>query len=119
MGKPKEQWTLEELQKQFEVPFLIWANYDIEEKASVFTSANYLSALAFRETGIAMSPYQEFLLKLGESIPAMNVHGYLGSDGQWYSYEAESPYASLLSDYWMIEYNNIFAKRKYEKWFMD
>ncbi len=118
MGKTMDQWTLAELQKRFEVPFLIWANYDIAERSSVCTSANYLSSLAFREAGIAMSPYQKFLLKLSESIPAMNIHGYLGRNGQWYSYESESPYASLLSDYWMVEYNNVFAKRKYEKWFM-
>lgn len=99
MGKPMEQWTMEEHQKRFEVPFFIWANYDIEEKSSVFTSADYLSTLAFQETGIAISPYQEFLFEVSESIPTMNLLGYLGKDGQWYYYETESPYAQLLSDY--------------------
>lgn len=43
----------------------------------------------------------------------MNLLGYLGKDRQWYYYGTESPYAQLLSDYWVLEYNNIFAKKKY------
>ena len=117
MGKPMGEWTLNELQKQFEVPFFIWANYDISEKDSLYTSANYLSALAFQEAGITMSPYQKFLIKLSESVPAMNIHGYLGANNQWYNYEIKSPYVSLLSDYRIIQYNNIFEKQKYWEWF--
>lgn len=44
-GKPTSELTLEEEQKMYVTPFMIWANYDIEEKTVEDISLNYLATL--------------------------------------------------------------------------
>lgn len=119
MEKPSEELSLEEMQKKYEVPFFIWANYDIPEQENVYTSMNYLSGLVLQTAEMGMTPYQKFLLDLREKIPAMNMMGYLGDDGEWHYYYEENQYKELLDKYWHIQYNNVFAKRKSEEWFEE
>lgn len=118
-GKPVSEWTLGETQKRYQVPFIIWANYDIEEKKDIITSINYLSELLFRETGIAKSPYQNYLQQISEQIPAININGYLGDDGLWHNLYENNKYQEILDMYWKVQYNNIYAKHKCENLFVD
>lgn len=55
------RFTKEEALKKYEVPFLIWANYDITEKEIDHISLNYLSTEMAVDTGQSMSAYQCFL----------------------------------------------------------
>lgn len=119
MGKTSEELTLEESQKKYEVPFFVWANYDIPEQKDVYISINYLSGLLFETAGMGMTPYQKFILDVQRKIPAMNVNGYKGDDGQWHSYNEENQYQELLDKYWDIQYNNMFDHRKNEAWFEE
>ena len=117
MGKPIWEFSLEETQRRYEVPFFIWANYDIPEQNEVYISSNYLSGLLLETAGMSMTPYQNFVLDVREKIPAMNMIGYLGDDGQWHYYTEENQYRELLNKYWDIQYNGMFANRKCEEWF--
>lgn len=117
MGKPLSQWSLEEVQKRYEVPFFIWTNFDIDEQDDLFTSVNYLSGIMFEAAGIPLVPYQNFLLKTMEIIPAMNINGYMDEVGRWHSYNEESAKSPLLENYWELQYNNMFASKKCSKWF--
>lgn len=46
------------LTKEYQTPFLIWANYDIEEKTYENISANYLSTLLLETAGVPLTDYQ-------------------------------------------------------------
>ena len=118
-GKMLNNFSLEETQQLYTVPFFIWANYDIEEQKDVFTSANYLSGMLFKIAGIQTVPYQNYLLQLQKEIPAMNINGYLSIDGQWHFYSEETRYSPYLQKYWEIQYNNMFAKKKCKQMFLD
>ena len=63
----------EELEKRYQVPYVIWANYDIEEESGVDTSLNYLAAEVFERCGIPKSGYQNFLLELKETNPVISA----------------------------------------------
>ena len=102
--------NLEDLQTKFTVPFRIWANYDIEEQDLGTISANYLSSILLNTANLEMSDYNRFLLKLRESVPAMNVNGYIGADGKYYKYDEESPYSEDIKEYEKYQYNNLFDK---------
>lgn len=119
MGKTSEELSLEEMQQRYEVPFFIWANYDIPEQKDVYTSINYLSGLLMETAEMSMTPYQEFVLDVKKVIPTMNANGYLGDDGQWHSYMEENQYKELLDKYWNIQYNSMFSKKKSEEWFEE
>ena len=57
-GKSLNSLSLKELQKKYTVPFIIWANYDIDAKSDVENvSANYLSSLMLQQTNLKMSRY--------------------------------------------------------------
>lgn len=106
-----DRTLLENQQKQFTVPFVIWANYDIEEKDKEILSANYLSSYLLDIANVRLSPYNQYLLNLHKKIPAMNVFGYLGDDGNWYYYDAETKYTEDLNNYQYIQYNNMFGNK--------
>ena len=108
----------EELEKLYKVPFLIWANYDIKEENVKRTSNNYLSTYLAEVAGIKKTGYLEYLTKLREEIPAINVFGYLDKYGKFYEvYDKKSPYYELIHQYNLLEYNNLFGKDDQQKEF--
>ncbi len=107
-GKEEEDLTTEELMSKYEVPFFAWANYDIPEENIDKISMNYLSAYLMDKLGLKLTKFQQFELDMREQIPAMNILGYWGVDGEFYSYDdAESPYYEILSEYRNMQYNNM------------
>ena len=55
------------------MPFIIWANFDIEEEHNIEISANYLSDLVFEKAGIQLSPYQQYLEDIRMTIPVISA----------------------------------------------
>ncbi|MBR4880748.1 MAG: sulfatase-like hydrolase/transferase, partial [Clostridia bacterium] len=68
--------TLDEQQKRYEVPFFIWANYDIEEKHIDNTSLNYLSSYVYDVAGLTLPAYNNFLGEMEKVIPSINANGF-------------------------------------------
>lgn len=110
--KPISEWTWLELQERYVTPFFIWANYDIPDNDSVFTSVNFLSGIVSEIAGIPTTPYQKFLMETQLEIPVLNVNAYQDKSGEWHFYSAEEPEHKLLQDYLKIQYNNIFDSKK-------
>lgn len=110
LGK-EEELTAEEQMEKYKVPFIIWANYHIEEETIEKTSLNYLYSIMADRLGLTMTGYQKYLLDLSEEIPVINSNGYWGSDGVFYDLKDQSsPYWEKLNDYNILEYNHIFGK---------
>ncbi len=61
--------------RRYQVPYLIWANYDIEEKTGCNTSLNYLSAQVLSTAGVQTNAYQNFLLELRDVYPSLSAAG--------------------------------------------
>ena len=62
----------EEFTLRYQVPYVIWANYDIDEAAGKDTSVNYLAANVLKAAGVPTNDYQSFLLKLQEEYPIIS-----------------------------------------------
>ncbi len=106
-GKDLGDLTTEELQKKYQVPFLIWANYDIEEKEIDALSANYLSSYVLENADLEMTPYQRYLYDLSKKLPVINAVGYIGDDGIYYSHDDQSEYTDYIENYRILQYNNL------------
>lgn len=120
LGKNVEKLSAEENMNLYKTPFLIWANYDIEEQENVNISMNYLSTLMLESTGMKLSPFNQFLLDIHKQIPVLTTNGYFGEDGSYYSLKDESsPYYESLRKYQILQYNNLFDKKKRIKNFFD
>ena len=108
LGTSLDALSLEQQQTRHITPFLIWANYDIEEKEIDMLSSNYLSSLLLQTAGVRMSAYDRYLLRLSETLPVVDTAGYIDSDGNYYSWSDASPYEELLSEYRRVQYNCLF-----------
>lgn len=100
--------TTEQEQRRHKTPFVIWANYDIEEKNIDKLSSNYLSSLVLQTAGVKLTEYNKYLLKLSETLPVIDTVGYIDNENNYYKWSDVSPYSTLLDEYEMIQYNNIF-----------
>lgn len=82
-GKPLSERTTEEVMKQYQVPFFIWTNYDIEEQENVILSPNYLGVLTAQLTGMPLTGFMNFLSQIYEEMPAITPVGILTGDGEY------------------------------------
>lgn len=103
--------TKDTTQITYQVPFVVWANYDIKEEQVEKTSLNYLSAKVFDTMNLEKTGYQKYLLDLSKDIPAITARGYWGSDGKFYQLDDKtSPYYEKIQNYQFIQYNGFFDK---------
>lgn len=95
------------------MPFFIWTNYESEAEEIELTSLNFLSTLALERAGIELPAYNQFLSDLMEVTPAVNARGYYSkAEGKFKHVEdAAGEDAERLSDYEILQYNNMFDER--------
>ena len=111
--------SLDEQQLMYEIPYFIWANYDIEALRPELSSINYLSNCLLEAAGLPLSPYHRFLKELQQTIPAINAFGYYSlSEGRFLRLEeAEGAEKEALLDYKMLQYNAIYDKKGRSEFF--
>lgn len=105
--------SFEDLMREYQVPFLLWANYplEIEGDGNIGPlSLNYLSGLLLRAAGLEGTPYTRFLEQMRETLPVITAVGIIGEDGTLYKNGDETPYDDLLNQYAVLQYNNSFDK---------
>lgn len=107
-GKDYDELTPEELALRYQTPFVLWANYDIEEAENVDISANYLSTLLMDAAGLPKSAYQNFLSELREKLPVITANFAIDADGNFYSSSEYDQLADVLEDYEIIQYYHLF-----------
>lgn len=106
LGKPQSEWELEDIQKRYATPFVIWANYDIEEGDNVLIGNNLVENLLLKEAGIELPLYNKYVEKVSEDIPVINVNGYMDKEGNWHKYNSDETEkeAELLDNYKILQY---------------
>lgn len=105
--KPLYNLTLEERQKKYTVPFIIWANYDIKEQYVDKISTNYLSSLLLNVANLPSTRYNKFLNDTYKKLPVININGYVNSKGN-YSTLDKLEDQNILNKYKILQYNNMF-----------
>lgn len=105
-GKKQRNWSFEDIQKRYVTPFVIWANYDIEEGKDVLLSNNYLENLLLKQAGVELPLYNQYLEKVSREIPVMNVNGYMDLEGNWHKYDTDETeiVKELLHNYEFLQY---------------
>lgn len=106
-GKNVNKLPTKQQSNWYSTPYVIWANYDIEEK-EVDMSANYLSSYVMRLAGLKLTGYNKYLLDLQEKLPVISSVCYMDKDGNLYANDEESEYSDLIKEYQTIQYNELF-----------
>lgn len=109
LGKPLSALNMEEVQRRYQVPFFIWANYDLEPQYYENISANYLSTLTLKAAGLELPVYQQYLDGLQQTLPMINSLGYADADGNYHYFSEETAEAALIEQYKIVQYNYLFG----------
>ena len=102
---------------KYEVPFILWANYDIFEEVVDNISANYLSSYLLQTAGLERTTYNNYLLGLYETLPVINGLFYKDNENNVYGLSDQTGLEDLMLEYQWIGYYNAFEKNKQEKYF--
>lgn len=106
LGKPQSEWNIDDFQKRYATPFVLWANYDIEEGDNVVIGNNLVENMILKQAGIELPLYNKYVEKVSETIPVMNVNGFMDTDGTWHRYNSDETeeQATLLDNYKILQY---------------
>lgn len=107
-GRSGDSLTEEEEALRYKVPFIIWANYDIEAASNVETSANYLGGHVLRAAGLPLYDYRNYLSQLEEQYPVLTA--IRAENAQGISTPVKDA-KNTLQNYMTLQYYNIFSQK--------
>ena len=93
-------------------PFIIWANFDLEDKDMGTISMNYLIPTLFETAKVPLSQYYQHMLNLMEDVPILMSSVYYDKNMNKYLYDVDSEYSKAVNDYFYMEYNNLQKDRQ-------
>lgn len=104
-GISDDSLTEEETARRYEVPYIIWTNYESEVVRDKDISANFLAAEVLETAGIPQSAYTAYLSELSESFPVVSAIQAISADGEVSL--AEEQIDAFLT-YRKLQYYNLF-----------
>ncbi|MDD7391023.1 MAG: sulfatase-like hydrolase/transferase [Lachnospiraceae bacterium] len=126
-GTAKNERSLEESQNRYVVPYVIWANFDLDKEAAGLSnhtgtaaeqqnllndntlSSNYLGACLTRLAGLETTDYQKFLLILKKTLPVITANAAIDKEGNYMTIdEAKKNYPELINLYEKLQYRALF-----------
>lgn len=123
-GTDKNDRSLEESQNRYIVPYVIWANFDLNKESAGLSdntesgenllnantmSSNYLGACLTRLAGLETTDYQDFLLILKETLPVITANAAIDKNGNYMTIdEAKKAYPELMNLYEKLQYRALF-----------
>lgn len=90
--------------KFMSTPFLLWANFPIEEADLGYFGMTNITNIIKRYGEIPMTPYEQYIEKVSKEIPIISLNFYMDKDNNLYTYDDESPWQSLISSYNIVQY---------------
>ena len=98
--------------KKYKVPFLIWANYDIEEKNDIKTSMVFLQNYLFDAAKLPKSAMNNYMEELQKDYPVITKNFYMDKEGKLFENEDDSSDRfEKLKEYYMVNYYNLFDNK--------
>lgn len=107
--KSLREMTHEETALRYQVPFFLWANYDIEEADGLHLSPNYLGNLTLDAAGLKFSPLHLFLEELQKDFPVVSSIEVQNHRGTVYEVKEKS---EELKDYSILQYYYLMEEDK-------
>ncbi len=92
----------------YTVPYVMWANYDVDWEAQEDISLNYLSALLKENAGLPLDSWDTFRLEAMEEYPVVNGFGVLDSMGTFRSFHDALNDSEMLQEYERLQYYRVF-----------
>lgn len=127
-GKSPDEMDREEKRIQYQVPYLIWSNYDLTGQSTTGTdwssedlsntSINYLSSIMMDMSGMKLSAWQCFLLEQRKHLPVVSANSYLDENGKvHFPYEVGHEYRKMMDTYEILQYYYMFDEDRSDMYF--
>ncbi len=112
--KDLDQRTLEELEKMYVTPFLVWTNYDSPSAQDVMLSTNFLHPLTALLSNQPTTAYQDFLCRVSRELPVVEPLGCIDRSGTLTDNleTLTEEQQELLKQYEMLSFYNLFGAKK-------
>ena len=94
---------------RYQVPFFIWANYELDEASGLHLSPNHLGSLTLEAAGQPLSPFHQFLEELRQSFPVISAIEVRDAAGNSYEFREK---AEELQDYSILQYYLLMEEDK-------
>jgi phosphoglycerol transferase MdoB-like AlkP superfamily enzyme len=109
-GLTSETVSAEYLEEMYQVPYIVWANYDLDEPEAPRISPGFLHSLFLDYADIDMSCYDRQIYDCMQSYPAINTLGCYNADGEYFP-TTQIDADEVLSDYRKSAYYSLFGKK--------
>lgn len=106
-GTSLDKLGYDQPQKRYLIPFVLWANYDIESEDNVNTSPCYLSNVLMDAVGLPKSRVQLYLDDLRQDVAQINPMGYYDAGGYWH----ELSESDRIGEYYNLQYALLTGER--------
>lgn len=106
-GTTLRELSPEQEMMRYEVPFVLWANFSLQGRKNVETSANFLALEILRQAGLPVEGYYGYLETLQERYPIISGKQILDAGGRRLSDEERKEAEELLT-YQRLQYYQLF-----------
>lgn len=100
----------EYLEEKYQVPYVVWANYDLDGPEVPRISPGFLHSLFLDYADIQMSDYDRQIYECMHKYPAINALGCYDAEGKYYP-TSQIDEDEVLADYKKSAYYSLFGKR--------
>lgn len=90
--------------KRYQVPYLIWTNYETKSGTEDL-SANFLAGEMLMRAGVPLPPYYEFLQELKQEYPVVSAQRIVDSSGRKVE---KKEFSEKLKQYQRLQYYKMF-----------
>ncbi len=104
-GESTSSFAEEKAALRYEVPYVIWTNYETETVTGADTSVNYLGVEVLKRAGIELPAYQAYLSELSEKYPILSAIRIVDADGRETTLKEEE---EALRQYQKLQYYQLF-----------
>ena len=95
--------------EKYQVPFLIWANYDIKEEYNVTTSTVFLQNYLLKAAGVKLSAMNKYMEDVQKEYPVITKKLYMDKNKKIFQNNVEEAnYLEKLEEYNKVDYYRIF-----------
>ena len=107
-GLGAEQYSL-----VHQTPFIVWSNKGLEAKKIEDISLNYLGSEMFKAAGLPLTPIQQELEHIRESLPIVSSFGCKTSDGEWHRTGDDlGSFNDIHTEYQTLQYYRMFDEER-------
>ncbi len=103
-----DKGSMDDVMRVRSTPYVVWANYDIEQAGGRTLSMPYIVPNLLKAAGAPMSGFYEYMMDMCADVPVVTAFNiYETADGKRHEYSERTEFSKKIDDYFKLVYNNV------------